>query len=97
MNFWTFFWIFFGFFEIFEIFLNIIFFSDIFFSCDFFKFFLKLLKLLINLKEVTTEHQKWLKIGTNRIKAFFARVLAEALEVSPCMRRQSVVPIQDFL
>ena len=38
---------------------------------DFFGFFSKLLKLQINVTEVTTEHQKWLKIDTKRIKALF--------------------------
>ena len=32
-----------------------------------------LLRLLINITEVTTENQKWLKIGKNKIKAFLAR------------------------
>ena len=55
--------------------------------------------------EVTTEHQKWGIIGTNRKKK---KKLPEGqkkslglsppqdLEVSPCMRRQSVVQIQDI-
>ena len=65
----------------------------------------KLLRLLINVTEVTTEHQKLLKIGTNRIKAFFlpegqkslGQSPPQELEISPRMRRQSVVRIQDFL
>ena len=39
---------------------------------DFFGFFLKLLRLLINVTKGTTEHQKWLKIG-KKIKAVFAQ------------------------
>ena len=39
-----------------------------------FGFFSKLLRLLLNVMEVSTEHQKWLKISTNSVKSsYFAR------------------------
>ena len=56
-------------------------------------FFSKLLRVLLNVTEVTTEHQKWPKIGTHSVKAFFCpkgkKASAESqsppqeLEVSP--------------
>ena len=72
---------------------------------DFFGFFSKLLRLQINVTEVTTEHQKWLKIDTKRIKALIftkrkkslGQSPPQELEVSPHMRRQRVVRIQEFL
>ena len=57
--------------DFFEIFIYL------FFSYYFLIFFwiflilLKLLRLLINVTKVTTEHHKWLKIGTKGIKALF--------------------------
>ena len=49
----------------------------------------------------TTEHQKCLKIGTNRKKALFLpkgqKKPRQELEVSPRMRRQSVVQLHEFL
>ena len=61
---------FFGFFFLFFL-IFLIFFGHFRFFFGFFRFFSKLLRLLNNLWEVTTEHQKWLKIGTNRIKTLF--------------------------
>ena len=75
------------------------FFGHFWISFEFFGFFSKLLRLLINITKVTTDHQKWLKIGTNRIKASFfcpkgkkslGQSPPQELEVSPHMRRQSV-------
>ena len=37
----------------------------------FFGFFWKLLRLLLKVTEVTTEHQKWPEISTNSIKIYF--------------------------
>ena len=53
----------------------------------------------------TTEHQKRLKLGKNKKKAFFCpegkKSLGQSppqeLEVSQRMKRQSVVQIRDFL
>ena len=98
--FWIFFllfWFFLDFSVLLWIFLNFLInkkwtFLDLF---DFiFLFFSKLLTLLINFTEVTTEHQKWPKIITNSVKRrFFARRPKKAsaeglsspqeLEVSP--------------
>ena len=47
-------------------FLNI--FLDLFFN---FLYFLKLLRLLLKVTKVTTEHQKWPKMGQNSIMSFF--------------------------
>ena len=68
-------------------------FLDFWILFGFFGFFSKLLGLLLNVREVTTEHGKWPKISTNSVKSsFFAwrkKVLAEGrspsqeLEVSP--------------
>ena len=38
---------------------------------DFLDFFLKLLRLLLKVTDVTTEHQKWPKIGQSSIISFF--------------------------
>ena len=55
-----------------------------------FLFCSKLLRLLINVTEVTTEHQKWLKISTNSVKSpkgkkslGLGRSPPQELEVSP--------------
>ena len=75
------------------IFLDFLVFLDFWTLFGFFGFFSKLLVLLLNVREVTTEHGKWPKISTNSVKSsFFAwrkKVLAEGrspsqeLEVSP--------------
>ena len=36
-----------------------------------FGFFLKLLRLVLNITEATTKNQKWHKIGTNSVKSSF--------------------------
>ena len=44
------------------------------FFWDFFRFFglfSRLLRLLLNVTKVTTEHRKWPKISTNSVKSFF--------------------------
>ena len=48
-------------------------FYDIFwdFLFYFLDFFSKLLRLLLKVTEVTTEHQKWLKVSQNSLKNFF--------------------------
>ena len=53
---------------------------------DFFGFFSRLLRLLLKVTEVTTEHQNWPKKRENSIKSpFFARraKIASALGQSP--------------
>ena len=53
-----------GYFRIFSVFLCV----------RFLDFFSKLLRLLLKINEVTTEHQKWHKVSKNSIKSsFFAR------------------------
>ena len=47
------------------------FFGFLRFFLDFFGFFKKLLRLLLKVTEVTTEHQKWPKISTNIVKSPF--------------------------
>ena len=76
MEFVGFCWIFLGFlFLFFWIFLNfwdgLIFLWTYFILFYFFGLFSKLLRLLLNVTEVTTEHQKWSKISTNSVKSFF--------------------------
>ena len=62
----------FGYFEIFGFFEFLLTFLD--FLSDCFGFFLKLLRLLLSVTEVTTEHQKWPNISTNSVKSsFFAQ------------------------
>ena len=69
-------------------------------------FFSKLLRLLINITEITTEHQKWLKISTNSVKSsFFVRRAKKAssegrsppqeLEVSPHSGLYLLVTVKD--
>ena len=48
-----------------------LFFQKILDFFDFFLFFSKLLRSLLNVTEVTIEHQKWPKISTNSMKSFF--------------------------
>ena len=68
----------------------------------FFFFFSKLLRLLLNVTEVTTEHQKWPKISTNSVKSSFiarrgkkasaeGRSPSQELEVSPRSRLYLIV------
>ena len=76
LDFLDFFWIFFGFFWIFQIFwcLWIFLIFRFFWIFSFFWFLSKLLRLLLNVTTVTTEHQKTPKLGQNSIKSpFFAR------------------------
>ena len=57
---------------IFDIFLRFFEFLD--FLLDFLdlkKLFSKFLRLILKIKEVTTEQQKWPKISTNSLKIFF--------------------------
>ena len=86
-NFWGFLWIF-GFFWIFFGFCGIYFFSDFFllfsfFPWGFYGLFSKLLRLLLNITNVTTGHQKWPKMGQNSIispcVALFSNVLVASL------------------
>ena len=59
-----------GFFVFLEIFnLKKVIFS--FFFSDFLKFFSKFLRLLLNIAEVTTEHQKWPKKALTALKSPF--------------------------
>ena len=83
--FWIF-WIFLDFFILLDFLIFLIFFC--FFG--FFLFCSKLLRLLINVTEVTTEHQKWLKISTKDVKGpkgkkslGLSRRPPQELEVSP--------------
>ena len=50
---------------------------------EFFGFFSKLLRLLLNVTEVTTEQQKWPKISTNSVKSLGPRPKPSELEVGP--------------
>ena len=86
-NIWDFFWIFWNFWD----FWNLYFFLG---SLRFLGLFSKLLKLLLNVIEVTTEHQKWPLMSTNSVKSsFFPQRVKKAsaesqsplqeLEVSP--------------
>ena len=66
LNFSVFFKDFFGFSDF------LIFFGNFKFFClDLIGFFSKLLQLLLNLTEVTTEHQEFPKINTNSVKSSF--------------------------
>ena len=56
------------------------FFDFLDFFWDFLDFLKKLLRLLLKVTEVTTEHQKWLKVSQYSIKSsFFARRTKKAL------------------